>query len=138
MSRQSGAPGGTSGAPGGTSGAPEGTPRADTPDAPRRKPPWLVLSLGFGGLLIFILAAAVGTLLMLSHVRAQETGMRQAFLGRLSALDQIRSGIYLSGTYVRDFLLSPDASGAQEQSARLAGLERETHAALDAYARSPA
>jgi signal transduction histidine kinase len=95
-----------------------------------------VLSLGFGGLLAFILAAAVGTLLVLGHVRAQETGMRQAFLGRLGALDQIRAGIYLSGTYVRDFLLSPDASGAQAQSARLAGLERETHAALDTYAHS--
>ena len=104
----------------------------------RRKPPWLVLSLGFGGLLVFILAAAVGSLLVLDHVRRQETGMRQAFLGRLSALDQIRSGIYLSGTYVRDFLLSPDASGAQAQSARLEGLERETRAALDAYARSMA
>ena len=107
-------------------------------ETPRRKPPWLVLSLGFGGLLIFILAAALGSLLVLNHVRQQETGMRQAFLGRLSALDQIRAGIYLSGTYVRDFLLSPDASGEQAQSARLVSLERETRAALDAYARSEA
>jgi signal transduction histidine kinase len=97
-----------------------------------------VLSLGFGGLLVFILAAAIGILLMLGHVRFQETAMRQAFLARLSALDQIRSGIYLSGTYVRDFLLSPDSNGAQAQSTRLAGLERETHTALDAYARSAA
>jgi signal transduction histidine kinase len=102
----------------------------------RRKPPWLVLSLGFGGLLLFILLAAVGSLLVLDHVRRQESGMRQAFLGRLGALDQIRAGIYLSGTYVRDFLLSPDASGEQAQSARLAGLERETRAAMDSYGRS--
>jgi signal transduction histidine kinase len=99
----------------------------------RRRPPWLVLSFGFGGLLVFILGAATGTLLMLDHVRVRESAMRQAFLARLSALDQIRSGIYLSGTYVRDFLLSPDASGAQAQSARLVGLERETRAALDSY-----
>ena len=103
---------------------------------PRRKPPWLVLSLGFGGLLLFILAAATGTLLVLNRVRREETTMRQAFLGRLGALDQIRAGIYLSGTYVRDFLLSPDSSGAQAQIARLDGLERETRAALDAYSRS--
>jgi len=106
------------------------------PEISRPKAPWLVLSLGFGGLLIFILAAAIGSLLMLNRVRLQETAMRHAFLARLGALDQIRSGIYLSGTYVRDFLLSPDARGAQAQSTRLAGLERETHAALDAYARS--
>ncbi len=104
------------------------------PQLTRRRPPWLVLSLGFGGLLVFILGAATGTLLMLDHVRVKETAMRQDFLARLSALDKIRSGIYLSGTYVRDFLLSPDASGAEAQSARLVSLERETHASLDAYA----
>jgi hypothetical protein len=53
----------------------------------------------------------------------------------LSALNQIRSGIYLSGTYVRDFLLSPDVSGEQAQSARLVSLERETHTTLDSYQR---
>jgi signal transduction histidine kinase len=121
-----------------SSGAPESTPETNTLDLPRRGPPWLVLSFGFGGLLVFILAAAIGSLLMLGHVRARETAMRQAFLARLSALDQIRSTIYLSGTYVRDFLLSPDVTGAQEQSARLPGLERETLAALDAYSRSAA
>jgi signal transduction histidine kinase len=98
----------------------------------------LVLSLGFGGLLVFILAAAIGTLLMLSSVRVRDTVMRQQFLARLAALDQIRSGIYLSGTYVRDFLLSPDSNGAQAQSARLVSLERETHSALDAYSRTAA
>ena len=110
----------------------------NSPKTPRRKPPWLILSLGFGGLLVFILAAAIGSLLMLGHVRLRETAMRQAFQARLAALDRIRSGIYLSGTYVRDFLLSPDLSGAQAQSARLAGLERETHAALDTYSRAAA
>jgi hypothetical protein len=30
------------------------------PDAIRRKPSWLVLSLGFGGLLLFLLAARKG------------------------------------------------------------------------------
>jgi signal transduction histidine kinase len=108
------------------------------PESARRRSPWLVVSLGFGGLLIFILAACIGSLWMLGHVRTQESGMRQAFLSRLSALDQLRSGIYLSGTYVRDFLLSPDVDGAQAQSARLVGLERDTRAALDAYARSAA
>ena len=101
----------------------------------RRRPPWLVLSLGFGGLLVFIVAAATGTLVVLDRVRHQETLIRQAFLQRLSALDQIRAQIYLSGTYVRDFLLSPDTSGAQEQTQRMAALERDTHAALQAYSR---
>lgn len=100
------------------------------------KAPWLVLSLGFGGLLICIVGAAAGTFLVLSRVRQDEAQARKTFLERLGALDQIRAQIYLSGTYVRDMLLSPDPSGAEAQTARLAPLERETHAALDSYARS--
>jgi signal transduction histidine kinase len=94
-----------------------------------------VLSVGFGGLLLFLLAAASGTLLVLDRARSEETRMRKAFLQRLSALDQIRSSIYLSGTYVRDFLLSPDTRSEELESARIVSLERETHAALDSYAR---
>ena len=99
----------------------------------RRKAPWLVLWLGFGGLLACIVGAAVGTITALDRVRDDETRIRRTFLERLGALDQIRSQIYLSGTYVRDFLLSPDPSGAAAQSQRLSGLERETRAALATY-----
>jgi signal transduction histidine kinase len=55
-------------------------------------------------------------------------------VARLSGLDQIRAQIYLSGTYVRDMLLSPDPSTAQAQAVHLATLKRETYRALDAYA----
>jgi hypothetical protein len=101
----------------------------------RRKPSWLILSLGFGGLLICIMAAAVGTLVALQRVRNSEVQARKEFLARLGALDQIRAQIYLSGTYVRDFLLSPDPVAAKAQAAHLAALERETRSALDAYRR---
>ena len=43
-------------------GASGSMPQLNTPESPRRRPPWLVLSLGFGGLLAFILAAAIGSL----------------------------------------------------------------------------
>ncbi|SPE24025.1 Integral membrane sensor signal transduction histidine kinase [Candidatus Sulfopaludibacter sp. SbA3] len=101
--------------------------------AVRRRAPWLVLWLGFGGLLICIIGAAAGTLTTLDRVRTDENRIRKSFLGRLSALDLIRSQIYLSGTYVRDFLLSPDPSGAAAQSARLAGLKGETQTAIQSY-----
>jgi signal transduction histidine kinase len=103
---------------------------------PRRKAPWVVLILGFGGLLACILGAGIGTLSMFDRVRNDETRIRKAFRQRLSALDQIRSEIYLSGTYVRDFLLSPDPSGAAAQSSRLIALEAETKTALQAYSRA--
>jgi signal transduction histidine kinase len=95
-----------------------------------------VLLAGFGGLLLFILAAAIGTLVLLDRVRIDDTRTRQAFITRLGELEQIRAQIYLSGTYIRDFLLSPDPSGAGEQSARLTGIEKETRAVLDHYAGS--
>ena len=102
----------------------------------RRKAPWLVLTLGFGGLIICILGAGVGTLVSLDRVRADETRIRKAFLGRMVVLDQIRAQIYLSGTYVRDFLLSPDPSGAAAQSSRLGSLEHDSYAALDALSKT--
>ena len=101
-----------------------------------KRPPWLGLSFGFGGLLVCVLGAATGTLVELNHVRNDETQSRKAFLERLGALDQIRAQIYLSGTYVRDLLLSPDETSAEAQSARLSSLEMETRQALERYSRS--
>lgn len=100
----------------------------------KRRPSWLVLSLGFGGLLVCIVGAATGTLLALHRVNGDEARSRRAFLDRLSTLDQIRAQIYLSGTYVRDFLLAPDPSTAKAQAGQLPALQRETQRALDAYA----
>ena len=91
---------------------------------------------GFGGLLFFLLAAAAGTLLLLDRVRTTDRQLRQTFVERLAELERIRSQIYLSGTYVRDYLLSPDDTGAEPQRDRLSGIEAETRAELDRYARS--
>ena len=102
----------------------------------RRKAPWVVLVIGFGGLLACILGAAVRTVGTLDHVRRDEDVSLKAYLERQSALDQIRSQIYLSGTYVRDLLLAPDPTGVEAQSTRLAGLERESKAALETYSHS--
>ncbi|MGO9261616.1 MAG: sensor histidine kinase [Bryobacteraceae bacterium] len=101
-----------------------------------RKASGLILWLGFGGLLVCILGAAAGSLVVMDRVHRDETRIRKAFVSRLDALDQIRSRIYLSGTYVRDFLLSPDPSAAAAEVARLAALERDSSAALEGYARS--
>jgi signal transduction histidine kinase len=84
-------------------------------------------------LILFILAAAVGTLVQLDRVRADEAGIRQAFLSRLRTLEQIRSDIYLSGTDMRDFLLSPGAAGSETQRAGIISIQTQTRAALDGY-----
>ncbi len=103
--------------------------------ATRRRAPWLILWLGFGGLLVCIVGAAAGTFLVLDRVRYSESLNRRASFQRFRALDQIRAQIYLSGTYVRDYLLSPDPTVAAAQNSHLAVLERETRAVVAAYSR---
>ncbi len=102
----------------------------------RRLRPLLVLTVGFGGLIAFILAAAIGTVVQLDRVRADDTRIRQAFTARLQSLEQIRSQIYLSSTDVRDFLLSPDAGSAALQRAGILSIQQQIHTALDRYAQS--
>ncbi len=92
--------------------------------------------LGFSGLLVCIIGAGVFTVLVLDRVRDQETRSRKAFLERLGMLSQIREQIYLSGTYARDLLLSPDPTASAAQAFRLTALERETEAALETYSHS--
>lgn len=82
-----------------------------------------------------IVVAAVGTLIFLQRVTSEELQMRRAFLNRLQALDQLRASIYLSGTYVRDLLLSPDSDTAGEQADHLSKLKTETFDAVSAYAK---
>jgi signal transduction histidine kinase len=96
---------------------------------------WVILCYGFGGLLICVAGATLHTLWSFQHVRKTEAQERRLLLERLRSLDQIRAQIYLSGTYARDLLLSPDLDTAKAQAAHLATLKRETHAALNAYGR---
>ncbi|HKD04581.1 MAG TPA: sensor histidine kinase [Bryobacteraceae bacterium] len=93
-----------------------------------------MLFAGFGGLLAFLIASAAVTFYMLDRVRNDDRRFRQTFVERLGALERIRAQIYLSGTYVRDYLLSPD-SGADAQRARLAAIEEETQEVLNRYAK---
>ncbi len=95
-----------------------------------------MLSVGFGGLILFLLAAAIGTLVLLERVRADDTRIRQAFLGRLQALEQIRSQIYLSGTDMRDYLLSPEIGEGETSRSDIVAIHTQTQAALDLYQRS--
>lgn len=101
-----------------------------------RQRPWLVLVGGFGGLLLLMAAAETGALLFLNGLRRNGTELQAHFLARNRTLEQIRSDIYLSGTYARDSLLAPEVSGARAQIAALESLRRDTETALESYARS--
>jgi len=101
-----------------------------------RQRPWLVLVLGFGGLLAIMAAAEAASLWLLATLRDNDTHLQARFLERNRMLEQIRSNIYLSGTYVRDSLLAPEDSGAQAQRSALETLHHNTDTTLAGYAQS--
>src|ERR1035441_10890117 len=95
-----------------------------------------LLLAGFGGLLTLMSLAGVDALVVLRQAKISNAGMRRSFLARGHSLDQIRSGIYVSGTLARDYLLASDSAAAEEQRVKLREIQRETESALDNYARS--
>jgi signal transduction histidine kinase len=101
-----------------------------------RQRPGLILVLGFGGLLLLMAVAEVASLLLLNTLRENDSQLQSRFLTRNRTLEQIRSNIYLSGTFVRDSLLAPESSGARAQLASLDNLRKDISSALDTYSQS--
>src|SRR6059036_1793587 len=93
----------------------------------------LALTVGFGGLLVIIALAGLDTLRVLRQIRANEDQIRQEFLFRNHVLNNIRSDLYLSGTYVRDYLLEPDFERAESYRATLQKVRTEMDSALESY-----
>src|ERR1700677_4792611 len=65
----------------------------------------LLLIAGFGGLLLLMGFAGLGTFHLLREIQTASDAARGEYLARNRALEQIRSELYLSGTYIRDYLL---------------------------------
>ena len=78
-----------------------------------------VLLAGFGGLLLLMAFAGFDAVSILRQIQARNETIRDMFLVRTNALEQIRSDLYLSGTYVRDYLLEPDPAAADRHRASL-------------------
>src|SRR5579859_3095563 len=96
----------------------------------------LVLVAGFGGLLALMAVGGFDAIQVLRQIQARNVQIRQVFLSRNRALEQIRASLYLSGTFVRDYLLDPEPAGAETQGANLHRLHNEMESALEAYSRS--
>src|SRR5579864_8730350 len=73
-----------------------------------------VLLLGFGVLLVLLVLCGLNALHLLSELQTNNETILRDFLQEQQRLDKIRSGIYLSGTYVRDYLLEPDPEKADQ------------------------
>lgn len=88
------------------------------------------LLAGFGGLLVLMMVAGGDALLVLRDVRSSDAQVRDVYVRRSRALDQVRAGIYQSAIVMRDFLLASDPDVAAEQVANWTGIRARTDAAL--------
>jgi signal transduction histidine kinase len=93
----------------------------------------LVLAIGFGGLLVLLAFAGFDGVRKLRQIQQRNDAIRESFLARTRLLEQIRSNLYLSGTYVRDCLLEPDAAKAEAHRASLQRTRNRMETALAGY-----
>jgi len=93
----------------------------------------LVLTIGFGGLLLLLAFAGIDNVRRLQQIQTSNDEIREKFLARTNLLEQIRSELYLSGTYIRDYILEPDASKAEIHRANLLKTRANMDAGLSEY-----
>ena len=93
----------------------------------------LALLLGFGGLLLLMAFAGLDGIRALGQIQSANDAIREDFLLRTRVLERIRSDVYVSGTYVRDYLLEPEAGKAESHRNSLIETRRDADAALAQY-----
>src|ERR1035438_1019096 len=93
----------------------------------------LVLIAGFGGLLILMAFAGADGIRALQQIQTSNDRIRDEFLLRTQVLERIRGDLYLSGTYVRDYLLEPQAGKAEGHRYSLLETRKDMDAALQQY-----
>ena len=89
-----------------------------------------LLLAGFGGLLVLMMVAGADALLVLRQVRSSDAQVRDVYVRRSRALDQVRAGIYQSAIVMRDFLLASDPEVAAAQVASWKTIRVRTDTAL--------
>ena len=82
-----------------------------------RPPTRALLWIGFGGLIALLGFAGVSGLSAVREIQIRNQRIRTDYVQRSRILEQLRSDIYLSGTYVRDLLLESDNARAESYRA---------------------
>lgn len=95
----------------------------------------LALLIGFGGLLLIMALAGIDALRVLQQFRRSDEQIRQRYLSQNHVLNEIRSDVYVSGTYVRDYLLEPDSDRAAVYRTNLEDVRTHMESALEVYGR---
>src|SRR5580658_6126944 len=78
----------------------------------------MLLWCGFGGLLLLMIVVGVSALSFMYQIQVRQEKIRQDYVERDLTLEKIRSDIYISGTYVRDYLFdTTDENAATHKAA---------------------
>src|SRR6266851_112185 len=94
----------------------------------------LVLWAGFGGLLLLMAFGGIDSIRQLRQIQSRTEEVQREYVDRDRLLHEIRSDLYVSGTYVRDYLLEPEPQMAQSHLADLDRVRQDMDAALAKYA----
>jgi signal transduction histidine kinase len=90
---------------------------------------------GFGGLLLLLAFGGFDAIRALDEIREGGDRIHSDFLRRNRALEEIRGDLYLSGTYVRDYLLEPEPGNAEQHRKSLEKSRVDMERTVDDYAR---
>ena len=92
-----------------------------------------ILMAGFGGLLFLMAFAEFDGVQALVRIRTSGDQIREEFQRRTRVLERIRSGLYISGTYVRDYLLEPESGKAEGHRYSLLETRADMDSAIAEY-----
>lgn len=92
-----------------------------------------LLFVGFGGLLLLLAVTGLNALSVISRIQARNDTIRRDYFHRDRILEQLRSDIYLSGTYVRDLLLEQDPGRADTHRKELGDAQQRVEENVEAY-----
>jgi signal transduction histidine kinase len=96
------------------------------------------LFAGFGALLVLMVIICLDALHTLAAFETNDTQIRQDFLYRERTLEQVRAGLYESGTIMRDYILlsRSERQGQETLLTQLESIHSETTRALKACIQS--
>lgn len=92
-----------------------------------------LLFFGFGGLWLLLALTGLYALSVLGSIQTRNERIRQDYFNRDRILEQLRSDVYLSGTYVRDLLLEQDPTRAEMHRNELEDTRVRIQANVSAY-----
>ena len=93
----------------------------------------VLLFAGFGGLLLLLVVLGLNAISFLSQIKVREEQIRQDYVARDRVLQNLRSQIYTSGTYIRDFLLDSNDALASEHRGQFLNAQRQLQTGIAEY-----